>query len=127
MAVVEDLLVLIDDDAPGVGLAFFTDVEGFTFSLRRGEGTGSVSVFSFSTTIGEIGTTLGMGAQVRGVVAGLGSVVVEAAEETVGATFVVVAARLLGKPDVVVDVEAACFLIMQCYYSPVLCFFIGLE
>lgn len=102
----------VDEDELAVGLECLVD-EDDLISWNGGEGGGGVVGSSFGMTTGGIGTTLGMGAHVRGAVAGFASGV--AAGAMVAVAIVGLAAeagRLLGYADVVVEVEAvlACLL-----------------
>lgn len=76
------------------------DAEGLIFSFNVAGEAGAVTATgsSLGTMTGGIGTTLGIGAQVRGTVAGLGSeVLAVAADVTAGLTVLAtIAGRLLG-------------------------------
>lgn len=102
----------VDEDELAVGLECLVD-EDDLISWNGGEGGGGVVGSSFGITTGGIGTTLGMGAHVRGAVAGFDSGVAAGAMVAVAVVgLAAVAGRLLGYADVVVEVEAvlACLL-----------------
>lgn len=83
------------------GTFLLEEGDDLVISLNGGEGgaTGSSTGDSgLGMTTGGIGTTLGIGAQVRGAVAGLvsGVVAVVVLEEAIGAVFTAIAGRLFG-------------------------------
>lgn len=105
IAAVEGDLVEVDTLAIGfVGLLLVVeDAEGLMFSFEAAGEAGAATAgdSSLGTITGGIGTTLGMGAQVRGTVAGLGSGVPAVTEAVVAGVagvvvFATVAGRLLG-------------------------------
>jgi hypothetical protein len=107
---VVDLDTVVEEEL-ALGLDCLVDADDL-ISWNGGEGGGGVMGSSFGITTGGIGTTLGMGAHVRGTVAGFDSGVTAGTFVAAVVGLADVAGRLLGYADVVVEVEAvlACFL-----------------
>lgn len=96
------MLITVELEAEGSTGVFFVEAEGLTISLKGGEGGATtIGSSSLGITTGGIGTTFGIGAHVRGTVAGLvsGVVAVAVVVLTEGVALIgveAVAGRLLG-------------------------------